>query len=44
MLELGGEVEVVLPAADYRDRKAKPENAVEFAALIGKAALVRLPY
>jgi hypothetical protein len=40
VLELGGEVEVVLPAADYRERKVKPENAAEFADLIGKASTV----
>ncbi len=27
VVELGGSVEVVLPAADYRERKAKPDNA-----------------
>lgn len=40
VLELGGEVEVVLPAADYRERKVKPENAADFADLIGKASTV----
>lgn len=28
VLELGGSVEVTLPAADYRARKVKPGNAV----------------
>lgn len=40
VLELGGSVEVVLPAADYRDRKVKPSNAAEFDDLIGKATTV----
>ena len=40
VLELGGAVEVVLPAADYRDRKVKPDNAVEFDDLISRAATV----
>lgn len=38
VLEYGGAVEVVLPAADYRDRKVKPGNAHDFDELIGKAA------
>ncbi|MGB3444225.1 MAG: hypothetical protein WBA97_36260 [Actinophytocola sp.] len=37
VLEYGGAVEVVLPAADYRDRKVKPDNAQDFDELIGKA-------
>lgn len=41
VLELGGAVEVVLPAADYRERKVKPGNAAEFDELIGRAAEVR---
>lgn len=40
VLDLGGTVEVVLPAADYRDRKVKPDNVTEFDDLIGKAATV----
>lgn len=40
VLELGGTVEVVLPAADYRDRKVKPDNAAEFDELISNAATV----
>jgi hypothetical protein len=40
VLELGGVLEVVLPAADYRDRKVKPDNAELFDELIGKAAIV----
>jgi hypothetical protein len=40
VLELGGEIEVVLPADDYRERKIGSENAAEFADLIGKASTV----
>ena len=40
VLDLGGSVEVVLPAADYRERKVKPDNATEFDELISKAATV----
>jgi hypothetical protein len=38
VLDIGGSVEVVLPAADYRDRKVKPDNTADFDDLIGKAA------
>jgi hypothetical protein len=41
VLDLGGTVEVVLPAADYRERKVKPGNADEFDALIAEASEVR---
>lgn len=45
MLDLSGRIEVVLPAADYRDRKVKPDNAAEFDALISKASRVHvMPY
>lgn len=40
MLDLGGTIEVVLPAADYRERKVKPDNAAEFDALLNRAATV----
>jgi hypothetical protein len=40
VLDLGGSIEVVIPAADYRDRKVKPDNAAEFDELLGKAATV----
>jgi hypothetical protein len=42
VLELGGAVEVVLPASDYRDRKVKTDNAAEFDELIDKATAVRI--
>jgi hypothetical protein len=42
VLELGGELEVVLPAADYRDRKVKPDNREEFETLIDRATVVRV--
>lgn len=37
VLDLGGKLNVVLPAQDYRERKVKPDNAHEFDELIGKA-------
>lgn len=40
ILELGGSLEAVLPAADYRERKVKPDNAAEFDELIAKATVV----
>jgi hypothetical protein len=40
VLELGGELEVVLPAGDYRERKVKPSNAADFDELLGKASTV----
>ena len=40
VLELGGAVEVVLPAADYRERKVKPDNAAEFDELLARADAV----
>ena len=45
VLELGGQLDVVIPAADYRDRKVKPDNRAEFEELIGQATKVRvLPF
>lgn len=45
VLETGGEIDVVLPAADYRDRKVKPDNRAEFEALISRATHVQvLPF
>lgn len=45
VLELGGALEVVLPAADYRGRKVKPDNAAAFDDLIGQATTVcTLPF
>jgi hypothetical protein len=42
VLELGGQLDVIIPAADYRERKVKPDNRAEFEALIGQAAKVRV--
>lgn len=39
--ERRGRLEVVLPSADYRERKVEPDNAAEFDELISKAAEVR---
>lgn len=44
-LELGGTVEVVLPATGYRERKVKPDNLAEFDELLAKATTVTtLPF
>lgn len=42
VLDAGGTLEAVLPAADYRQRKVKPDNATDFDELIGKAAEVHV--
>lgn len=45
VLDLGVRIEVVLPAADYRLRKVKPDNAADFDELISNATDVRtMPY
>jgi hypothetical protein len=45
VLELEGALEVVLPAADYRSRKVKADNAAVFDELIGQATTVcTLPF
>lgn len=45
VLEHGGAVEVILPAADYRERKVRSDNLTEFDHLIGRARVVRtLPF
>ena len=45
VLETGGEIEVVLPAADYRERKVKPDNRADFEALVSRASKVQvLPF
>ncbi|PDP86638.1 hypothetical protein CQJ94_15180 [Glycomyces fuscus] len=41
VLELGGEVEVVLPSADYREAKVKPANLDRFDGLLVRSSLVR---
>jgi hypothetical protein len=40
VLELGGSVEVVLPAADYRAEKVKPANLADFDELLNAAAKI----
>ena len=42
VLDLGGKLEVILPAADYRERKVKPEHAERFDTLIRRASSVRI--
>lgn len=45
VLELGGSLEVVLPAADYRQRKVKPDHAPLFDSLVERAAkVVTMPF
>lgn len=45
VLDMGYELEIVLPSADYRERKVKPDNRADFEHLIGRAARVRvLPF
>jgi hypothetical protein len=45
ILDLGGTVDVVLPAHDYREHKVKPDNAADFDDLISKASNVEtLPF
>lgn len=45
LLDLGGRLEVILPASDYREKKVKPEHADCFDALIRRASSVRImPY
>lgn len=42
VLDLGGELEVVIPAADYRERKVQPEHADQFDELMRQAKTVRV--
>jgi hypothetical protein len=42
VLDLGGQIEVILPAADYRDRKVNADNLAEFDELIARAAQIRV--
>jgi len=45
IFDLDGKVNVILPAAGYREHKVKPDNATEFDDLIGKAHSVEtLPF
>jgi hypothetical protein len=41
VLELGGAIEVVLPAQDYRARKVSADNAAEFDELLTMACAIR---
>ncbi|MGH8903920.1 MAG: hypothetical protein ACRDYA_20145 [Egibacteraceae bacterium] len=41
VLDLGGRLEVILPASDYREEKVKPENLAIFDELLGQATDVR---
>jgi hypothetical protein len=45
VLDVGGELEVILPAADYRERKVQPDHAQQFDSLISRASHIRtMPY
>ncbi|MFQ6396652.1 hypothetical protein ACLMAJ_24710 [Nocardia sp. KC 131] len=42
MLDVGGQLEVVLPPQNYRERKVKPDHAALFDSLLGRAGTVRV--
>ncbi|HYV30878.1 MAG TPA: hypothetical protein VEO53_07235, partial [Candidatus Binatia bacterium] len=45
VLDLGGSLEVLLPSANYREQKVKPDHAPQFDALMQRAAKVHaLPF
>lgn len=45
VLDVGGKLEVVLPAASYREKKIEPDQAPQFDELIRQATMVRvMPY
>jgi hypothetical protein len=45
VLDLGGQLEVILPSYDYRERKVRPSEAPMFDSLVERAVAVRvMPY
>ncbi|MGH3673020.1 MAG: hypothetical protein ACRDSH_20715 [Pseudonocardiaceae bacterium] len=42
ILDLGGKLEVLLPAANYRERKVKPDHAPQFDELTRRATTIRI--
>jgi len=45
ILEMGGQLEVILPSADYRESKVQPDNLTAFDDLLTRASHVReMPY
>lgn len=45
VLDVGGKLEVVLPAAGYREKKVEPDQAPQFDELMRQATMVRvMPY
>ncbi|MGQ0576271.1 MAG: hypothetical protein ACT4RN_19010 [Pseudonocardia sp.] len=42
VLEMGHELEVVLPSTDYRERQVRPDNRADFDSLIERATAVRV--
>jgi hypothetical protein len=41
VVEMGGKLEVILPAANYRERKVRPDNLATFDDLLSRAAQVQ---
>jgi len=41
VIELGGQLEVVLPSSNYRDVKVKADHAPQFDRLVGRASVIR---
>lgn len=42
VLDVGGDLAVVLPSRDYRERKVKPDNREQFEQLFARATHVRI--
>ncbi|MGL5809178.1 MAG: hypothetical protein ACRCYQ_04460, partial [Nocardioides sp.] len=42
VLDLGGQLHVILPAADYRERKVTPDHATQFDDLLHRAQNVQV--
>ena len=42
VLELGGDLEVILPSNDYREAKVDPADRSDFDRLLGRASVVRV--
>jgi hypothetical protein len=41
VIELGGQLEVVLPSTNYRETKVKPDHAPQFDRLLSRASVVK---
>ncbi len=42
VLDIGGQLEVVLPSTNYREAKVKPDHLAQFDALVARATTVRV--